>query len=636
MKRKLLAFVALMLVCAIGFTLAGCGDEPMSDNVIKGELNGALIAEKVGQIDIDNFTAYRGGLIYQDKETKLYGVMSLEGKHDTGAIFTDCSEKGLNFSVVLGERKSSSSIAEINSAGLIDGKGNVIVPPGFAYFYVLNDRYVQAYRATERTSLLSETLLYLNDNSNVFTSDIGDVVAQYAGEWCVYDTVKGTAVPGIYGTTEGNVWAKGNFVTHKDGDDYVTVGPDGKPAPEHTKMFDDGSYAVEGRVGEVYDTDGNLRFNYDLGGFVPYSIVEEENCYIASKYNDGGSKYVVMNMKGEIISAEFNDNITIYNEVVYCEEKLYDFEGNQVIDGVYADVDFDKMFKRNYMLYQNNTYRLMNADGTVVFTYKEKEADVYPSDFTATKKKDDDTYVYCYADEDFTIKGYSFAPWLAKTYGSNNLQNIVDTISGEILLEGYNKYDYSTFDGTKLYVYAYYNGGADAFIIINEEDLAAVKQKKADLLADLTAAFKAENINIDINAETGEMALDTSVLFGGDSAVITAQGKTFLNKFIKVYHNIAFSEKYAGFISKTLVEGHIAPVKGSTYASGLPLSEERANNVLNYCLSKETGVNLSKFAKDFEAIGYSNSQPIYGKDGKVNMAASRRVSFRFMISIEMI
>ena len=38
-----------------------------------------------------------------------------------------------------------------------------------------------------------------------------------------------------------------------------------------------------------------------------------------------------------------------------------------------------------------------------------------------------------------------------------------------------------------------------------------------------------------------------------------------------------------------------------------------------YCLSKETGVNLSKFAKDFEAIGYSNSQPIYGKDGKVNM-----------------
>ena len=139
---------------------------------------------------------------------------------------------------------------------------------------------------------------------------------------------------------------------------------------------------------------------------------------------------------------------------------------------------------------------------------------------------------------------------------------------------------------------------------------------------------------LEVADENGEIALDSSVLFGGDSAELTASGKTFLNKFIKAYTTVAFSEKYEGFISKTMVEGHTAPVNGSTYASGLQLSEERALNVKNYCLSAETGVDVSKISKSLENVGYSNSQPVYDKDGKVNMAASRRVSFRFIVNVD--
>ena len=83
-----------------------------------------------------------------------------------------------------------------------------------------------------------------------------------------------------------------------------------------------------------------------------------------------------------------------------------------------------------------------------------------------------------------------------------------------------------------------------------------------------------------------------------------------------------------------MVEGHTAPISGSTYASGLQLSEQRAANVKNYCLSSKTGVNVSRIKDTLEDVGYSNSKPVHGSNGKVDLAASRRVSFRFIVNVE--
>ena len=153
-------------------------------------------------------------------------------------------------------------------------------------------------------------------------------------------------------------------------------------------------------------------------------------------------------------------------------------------------------------------------------------------------------------------------------------------------------------------------------------------------MEDLAKAFNDAGIKVTVDEKSGELAMDSSVLFGGDSAVLTTEGKTFLNKFVDVYTSIVFSDKYEGFVSKTMVEGHTAPVSGSTYESGLPLSEQRANNVKDYCVSSETGVDTSKLATNLEAIGYSNSKPVKDANGNVDMAASRRVSFRFIINLE--
>lgn len=226
------------------------------------------------------------------------------------------------------------------------------------------------------------------------------------------------------------------------------------------------------------------------------------------------------------------------------------------------------------------------------------------------------------------------------------------------LKEGVKTYQYVYFygaddglvltDGTKTYYYNDTHSDRNKRVLneyltedqtdkldnMSESQLEAIVEKKENLMDDLVKAFDDAGIKVSADEKTGELAMDSSVLFGGDSAVLTAEGKAFLNKFVDVYTSIVFSEKYEGVVSKTIVEGYTAPLSGSTYESGLSLSEERANNVKDYCVSPESGVDTSKLAAALEAVGYSNSRPIIAADGNVDMAASRRVSFRFIIDLE--
>lgn len=207
----------------------------------------------------------------------------------------------------------------------------------------------------------------------------------------------------------------------------------------------------------------------------------------------------------------------------------------------------------------------------------------------------------------------------------------------------FNSFSVVLFDGNKVYYYNESITDREARILesdgadvdsLDDNKLQEIAEKKSDLYDDLKAEFESNGISVNINRATGEIAMDSTVLFGGDSAELTTEGKAFLNKFIKAYTSIIYDEKYDGFISKTMVEGHIAPVSGTTYEGGMPLSEKRAENVMNYCLSSETGVDTSKLASTMETIGYSQSKPVYDADGNVDIPASRRVSFRFVVNTD--
>lgn len=170
---------------------------------------------------------------------------------------------------------------------------------------------------------------------------------------------------------------------------------------------------------------------------------------------------------------------------------------------------------------------------------------------------------------------------------------------------------------------------------LSDDKLKEAVEKKENLLEDLAAAFDEAGLNVAVNTQTGEIALDSAVLFGEDESAIFEDGKVFLQKFMEIYTSVVFNEKYSGFVSRIVVEGH-TDTQGS-YDHNQKLSEARANSVMAYCLSAECGVDATyteALQTMLEAVGYSYDKPIYLENGEVDMAASRRVSFRFIINFE--
>lgn len=168
---------------------------------------------------------------------------------------------------------------------------------------------------------------------------------------------------------------------------------------------------------------------------------------------------------------------------------------------------------------------------------------------------------------------------------------------------------------------------------LSDDKLKDIVEKKANLLEDLAAAFDEAGLNVAINTQTGEIALDSTILFGVDESAVSEEGKAFLQKFMGIYTSVVFNEKYSGFVSSIAVEGH-TDTQG-TYEHNAELSQARANSVKDYCISAECGVDAAYFETlqtMLEAVGYSYDRPVYQENGEVDMAASRRVSFRFIIN----
>ena len=169
---------------------------------------------------------------------------------------------------------------------------------------------------------------------------------------------------------------------------------------------------------------------------------------------------------------------------------------------------------------------------------------------------------------------------------------------------------------------------------LSENQIQQIAKKKADLLADLAAAYKDAGLAVDINTITGEIALDATVLFAVNESEISAEGKEFLKKFTDIYTTVVYSDAYADFVSRVLVEGH-TDTSGS-YEMNQELSQARADSVKTYCASEECGIDAAYaelFLGSLEAVGYSYDKPVYDAQGNVDMAASRRVSFRFIINL---
>ncbi len=179
-------------------------------------------------------------------------------------------------------------------------------------------------------------------------------------------------------------------------------------------------------------------------------------------------------------------------------------------------------------------------------------------------------------------------------------------------------------------------GDPEILDMLTDEQKAQLAAMLGMLETELSARLAEAGIVLDVDARTCEITLPAAILFAGDSSELSKEGKDFLAKYVGIYNAVILNSDYNRYVGYILIEGHTAPLADSTYESGLPLSQERAEVVRDFCLSEQAGTSAADAAKLgslLVAQGSSNTRPVMKADGTADLNASRRVTFRVLFRL---
>lgn len=166
--------------------------------------------------------------------------------------------------------------------------------------------------------------------------------------------------------------------------------------------------------------------------------------------------------------------------------------------------------------------------------------------------------------------------------------------------------------------------------------LDALVGVRSQIITALSNALSSANIKASVDSQSGAIRLESGVLFDVGQSVLKPSGMSFLDTFIPVYMNVLLSPENQQYVSEIIVEGHTDTT--GDYMTNLTLSQNRAAAVLEYILadgySKISSEQKNQLRAIITANGRSKSNPILDANGQVDMAASRRVEFKFRLKDE--
>lgn len=171
-----------------------------------------------------------------------------------------------------------------------------------------------------------------------------------------------------------------------------------------------------------------------------------------------------------------------------------------------------------------------------------------------------------------------------------------------------------------------------------EKELAGYQVQLADMLGvrtrivqELSTALSAARISASVDANTGDIVLDSRLMFETNSSEIKDEGLAQLNRLIPVYLSVLLRDEYRDYVAEIIIEGHTDST--GSYERNLELSQERALNVAKYCLNMSTLTSAQKeqLKGIITAQGRSYADPVYDQYGREDQQRSRRVEVKFRL-----
>ena len=159
---------------------------------------------------------------------------------------------------------------------------------------------------------------------------------------------------------------------------------------------------------------------------------------------------------------------------------------------------------------------------------------------------------------------------------------------------------------------------------------------KADVIEALKNEFSKNNINVDIDAQTGALTLEASVMFDYDQAELTDAGKQALEQILPIYCTVLLQDDYMKYLAEIIIDGYTDT--DGDYSYNLQLSQQRSLAVAQYLLDIQGNFldatqsqNLEKY---LTVNGHSMANPVLDANGNVDKDASRRVEVKFRLKDE--
>ena len=156
---------------------------------------------------------------------------------------------------------------------------------------------------------------------------------------------------------------------------------------------------------------------------------------------------------------------------------------------------------------------------------------------------------------------------------------------------------------------------------------------KAEVVEALQKEFQNNNINVNLDSQTGALTLDASVLFDVDEAELTDAGKEALRNVLPIYCKVLMEDTYKSYLAEIIIDGYTDT--DGDYAYNLELSQRRSLAVAQYLLdiqgeflTEDQSIDLQDY---LTVNGHSMSNPILDADGNVDKDASRRVEVKFRL-----
>ena len=159
---------------------------------------------------------------------------------------------------------------------------------------------------------------------------------------------------------------------------------------------------------------------------------------------------------------------------------------------------------------------------------------------------------------------------------------------------------------------------------------------KAEVIEALKNEFSANNVNVQIDSQTGSMVLENSVMFAYDDVELSEEGQHVLDEVFPIYLQVLLNEEYLPNVAEIIIDGY-TDTDGS-YEYNLQLSQQRSLAVAQYLLQIESSFLDAEDSEVLREIltvnGHSMSSPILDENGNVDKDASRRVVVKFRLKDE--